>query len=62
LNFFSPVVFNQDCAQCLHECQQKIAAEERAAEHQAEITEARRARVAERAFSVAEKSLNTLTR
>jgi hypothetical protein len=41
--------------QQLRECQQKIAAEERATEHQAEITEARRARVAERAFSVAEK-------
>ena len=36
-------------------CQQKIAAEERATEHQAEITETRRAHVAERAFSVAEK-------
>jgi hypothetical protein len=42
-------------AQQLRECQQKIAAEERATEQQAEITEARRARVAERAFSVAEK-------
>jgi hypothetical protein len=39
----------------LRECEQKIAAEERATEKQAEITEQRRARVAERAFSVAER-------
>jgi hypothetical protein len=42
----------------LREAEQKIAAEKRATEVVAQITEQRRARVAERAFSVAEKMID----
>jgi hypothetical protein len=42
----------------LREAQQKIAAETEAVERAAQITEERRARVAERAFAVAERMIN----
>lgn len=45
-------------AQRLRECQQKIAAEERATEKIAEITESERAHVARRCFDVANRFIN----
>jgi hypothetical protein len=45
-------------AQRQRECEQKIAAETKAVETVAQITEGRRARVAERAFAVAERMID----